>query len=360
MEKLSDFENRQLRLMKKLAKSGRLPYLLTHLPDIRYLTGFSGTEALVILCDDGVVFGTDGRYMTQARNEVTAHQIHIYARRKTFFRKWLRKRGKVYFDRRTLPFSMYEELLKMGYEPVPEKSAVGKLRVIKDHHEVEHITKAAIIATTSFLSVFSGGADGLTERDFAASLEYEMKKRGAEGVSFPPIVAAGENAARPHAFPGDRVIGEERVVLFDFGCRVEGYCSDETITLGAFSKSSWSRRKVFDAVRKALEAAVSVVRPGVRCRDIDKKAREVLDGAGLLKYFPHATGHGVGLEVHEPPSISPYSRDVLREGMIITVEPGVYIPGEGGVRFEDLLLVTDRGGEKLTYFPKTGVFPGDH
>ncbi|RMG59679.1 MAG: aminopeptidase P family protein [Deltaproteobacteria bacterium] len=355
-EEVSEWRERQEKLVRSLVRRGKLPFLITHLPDIRYLTGFTGSDALLLVSEGGVFFGTDGRYLTQAKEEVHASEVYIYRRKRDFFHRFLRRGSSLYFDQERTSFAFYREMESGGYSPLPEKSPVKKLRMRKSKEEREIIQRAAIIATSAFLRVLSRITPDQTEREVAAALEFEMKRLGAEGVSFPPIVAGGENSAKPHARAGSRKLLGGSVALFDFGCVFSGYCSDETVTLTAVSGRPW-RQRVVDAVKKAQDEAIRAIRPGVRCSDVDRKAREVLDRKGYGKYFLHSTGHGVGLEVHEPPSISPFSREVLREGMVVTVEPGVYIPGEGGVRFEDLVVVTGTGAERLTYIPKTGVIP---
>jgi Xaa-Pro aminopeptidase len=179
-----------------------------------------------------------------------------------------------------------------------------------------------------------------------------MKRRGAEGASFPPIVAYGENSAMPHAVPTWNLIGTEGPLIIDFGMKKGGYCSDETVSILPGSPRR-PLRKFYDSVRRAQEAGISAIRPGVACREVDARVRESLDRSGYLKYFVHSTGHGVGLDVHERPSLSPLSKDRIEEGMVVTVEPGLYLPGVGGVRIEDTVKVTGSGCERITFMPKT-------
>jgi Xaa-Pro aminopeptidase len=186
----------------------------------------------------------------------------------------------------------------------------------------------------------------------AADLAREMIRRGAEAVSFPPIVADGPRSAMPHATPAEAAIGGDGPLVLDFGARWNGYCSDETVTILPPRPRS-PLGKAFDAVRRAQAAGISTVRPGEPCRGVDARVRESLDRSGYLKYFVHSTGHGVGLDVHERPSLSPRSRERLEEGMVVTVEPGVYLPGIGGIRLEDTVKVTGSGCERITFLPKT-------
>jgi Xaa-Pro aminopeptidase len=222
----------------------------------------------------------------------------------------------------------------------------------KEPGEILAMERATAIATASLLSALASGVRGKTERDVAADLAREMVRRGAEGGSFPPIVADGPRSAMPHATPSGAAIAGDGPLVLDFGARWNGYCSDETVTiLPARPRSPLGM--AFDAVRRAQAAGLSSVRPGEPCRAVDARVRDSLDRSGYLKYFVHSTGHGVGLDVHERPSLSPRSRERLEEGMVITVEPGVYLPGIGGIRLEDTVKVTGAGCERITFLPKT-------
>jgi len=222
----------------------------------------------------------------------------------------------------------------------------------KEPGEILAMERATALAAASLLSALASGVRGRTERDVAADLAREMAHRGAEGVSFPPIVADGPRSAMPHATPTATAITGEGPLIVDFGARWNGYCSDETVTiLPARPRSPLG--KAFDAVRRAQAAGISSVRPGESCRGVDARVRDSLDRSGYLKYFVHSTGHGVGIDVHERPSLSPRSRERLEEGMVITVEPGVYLPGLGGIRLEDTVKVTGSGCERITFLPKT-------
>jgi Xaa-Pro aminopeptidase len=228
---------------------------------------------------------------------------------------------------------------------------------VKSPREVREIEAAAAAASQALLSVLAAGPWGKAERLVAAELEFAMRGMGAEGPSFPSIVASGARGSLPHAVPGDGPVDPGAPLLVDFGARVRGYCSDETVTLLPPRPPRWLRR-VHDAVLRAQGAAIGAIRPGEPCAAVDLAARESLDRAGYLKYFVHSTGHGVGLDVHEAPSLSPRSKDRLREGMVVTVEPGVYLPGRGGVRLEDTVVVTASGAERITYLPKgAGALP---
>jgi Xaa-Pro aminopeptidase len=236
------------------------------------------------------------------------------------------------------------------FVPVPD--LVSTIRMRKEPGEILSMERATAIATASLLSALAAGVRGKTERDVAADLAREMVRRGAEGVSFPPIVADGPRSAMPHATPAGAAIAGDGPLVLDFGARWNGYCSDETVTILPTRPRS-PLGKAFDAVRRAQAAGISFVRPGEPCRAVDARVRDSLDRSGYLKYFVHSTGHGVGLDVHERPSLSPRSRERLEEGMVVTVEPGVYLPGIGGIRLEDTVKVTGSGCERITFLPKT-------
>jgi Xaa-Pro aminopeptidase len=323
--------------------------------NIRYLCGFTGSDGVLLVSPDGVTLVTDGRYAEQSRREVRDAEVHISERKwREVARRVRRARpSRVGFESRHLSVELFR-LLSRGVEEkwVALPDPVEGLRMRKEEGEIRAIEAAAVTASGALLAVLSGGVKGRTESEVAADLEREMKALGAEGTSFRPIVASGPRSAMPHAAPTSaRIRGADPVVI-DFGAWRGGYCSDETVTLLP-ARSPFVLRKAVDSVRRAQEAGIRAIRPGVPCRDVDARVRESLDRSGYLKYFVHSTGHGVGLDIHERPSLAPRSKDTLSEGMVVTVEPGVYLPGAGGVRLEDMVRVTGTRGERITYLPKT-------
>jgi Xaa-Pro aminopeptidase len=353
-----DFMARGMKLSRRLKRGKKIPYMVTSMTDIRYLTGFTGSDGILLILEGKSVLGTDGRYRLQVEEEVSSAEGYVYSRKRDIFRKYLKKGSPLHFDRDTMSFVTHNALVKMGYKMVPLASPLTSFRAVKDQSEIECIEKAAVIGTTAFISSISTMEEEQSERKMAARIEFEMKDRGAEGPSFPPIVAYGCKTAYPHARPGVQNSKGTTLMLFDYGSRYKGYCSDETVTvLKEDGKGNKLERRMFDAVRKAMEGAYSVIRDGVSCREVDRKARGIIEGLGFGDYFEHSTGHGVGLDVHEPPYISSYSREILKAGMVITIEPGVYIKGTGGVRLEDLLVVTCEGYKRLTYLPKGYTIP---
>src|SRR5262245_65622811 len=234
-----------------------------------------------------------------------------------------------------------------GIELVPAGAPVEALRRVKDAGEVGRIRRACAIADDAFQTLLPRLAAGLSERAFALELEFAMRERGASGNSFDPIIASGPNGSRPHHMPSDRIIERNELVVCDFGCIVDGYCSDMTRTVSVGDPGPDARR-VYDVVLDSQQAGRAVVAADVRCADVDRASRDVIAEAGWADAFSHSTGHGVGLEIHEDPRVAATADDTLLIGDIVTVEPGVYLPGVGGVRIEDTVVVGAGTAEPLT------------
>jgi Xaa-Pro aminopeptidase len=350
-------EERLGRLQASMRKRRLDAYLSVRPSNILYLTGFTGSDAALLVSTRGVFLLTDGRYDVQAREEVRGAEVVVTGGKWAEVARRIRsaRARRVGFEAGSLTMESFRKFSRgMPDRWVSGADLVEPLRMRKEPGELLAMEAAAATAAASLLSVLSGGVTGKPELDVAADLEREMKRRGAEAVSFPPIVADGVRSAMPHASPTGNRIGGDGPLVLDFGARKGGYCSDETVTIFP----GVPRRplgKVFDAVRRAQEAGLSALRPGVPCRDVDARVRESLDRSGYLKYFVHSTGHGVGLDIHERPSLSPRSKDRIEEGMVVTVEPGLYLPGVGGVRLEDTAKVTGAGCERITFLPKTAT-----
>jgi Xaa-Pro aminopeptidase len=329
--------------------------LVTDLTNVRYLTGFTGTNGAAI-CGPGVrIFLTDFRYTERAAAEVSEWECVTLAG------DWLggiaeRLKGKVGFEDdhvsvRTL--SKLEEKLGDGVEPVAG-GAVEGLRRVKDESEVAVIAEASKLADAALKQTVEAGMVGKTEREVADF--FEAKVRGFGGtLSFDTIVAAGPNGAQPHAEPGPRVIERGELVVFDNGAKLDGYCSDGTRTYATGEPSDEGRR-VYETVLAAQLASLEAIRPGEIGEDVDKVARKVIDDAGHGEHFGHGLGHGVGLDIHEGPRLSLRSDDVLATNEVVTVEPGIYLAGDLGVRIEDLVVVTDDGIRNLSSLPKELTF----
>lgn len=326
--------------------------LVTDLRNIRYLSGFTGSNAYMVVSMDKAFFLTDPRYTAQAREEVRGPRVRI-------FRKALdaiagavadTKAASVGFEASNLSFDMYRRLRaalkgKARMRPVPDM--VGRLRRRKDPFEIDRIRDAARLLDKGFRHAMKVIGAGVVEHAAAFSIESFWKRRGAEALAFDTIVASGERGALPHGKASDKKIRKGELVVVDMGCVLEGYNSDETRTF-VVGRPTTKQKEVYGVVRDAQAAALEAIRPGVKASVVDAAARGVIGKAGYGKYFGHGTGHGVGLDIHEGPSLGPASDDVLEEGAVVTVEPGIYMPGWGGVRIEDMALVTKDGPEVLT------------
>jgi Xaa-Pro aminopeptidase len=340
------------RLAGLLAERELDRFLVTDLVNVRYLTGFGGTNGACVCGRDERIFLTDFRYTERAEAEVEDWEVV------TVRDDWLggiaaRLAGRTGFEDtqmavRTL--SRLEEKLPDGVQLEAAGGTVEKLRRVKDEPELAAIAAAAELADEVWRWSLDRGLEGRTELDVARAAEARMRELGAE-PSFPTIVAAGPNGALPHAEPGERQIGAGELVVFDMGARLDGYCSDGTRTF-ACGKPGERAREVYETVLAAQLAALDALLPGAKGEGVDKVARDVIGAAGHGEHFGHGLGHGVGLEVHEEPRLSPRSDDVLQVGEVVTVEPGVYVPGELGVRIEDLVVIAADGNRNLSSLSK--------
>jgi len=326
--------------------------LVTNLVNVGYLTGFGGTNGACICGPDTRLFLTDFRYTERAEAEVEGWEVV------TVTNDWLggiaeRLAGRVGFEDDHVSVRLLEKLrakLADGIETVAAGGAVEKLRRVKDEAELTAIAAAAELADEVWRWSLERGLGGRSERDVARAAEARIRELGGD-PSFPAIVAAGPNGALPHAEPGERQIGAAELVVFDMGAKLDGYCSDGTRTF-AVGEPGERAREVYEVVRGAQRAALDAVAAGIGGEALDAVARKAIDAAGHGERFGHGLGHGVGLEVHEGPHVSPRSEDVLAAGDVVTIEPGVYLPGELGVRIEDLVVVEEGGCRNLSGLPK--------
>ncbi len=333
--------------------------LVTDLLNVRYLTGFTGTNGAAIVTPDERLFFTDFRYVEQASQQVPEYE-RVEAGRDMLGDVARRLRGRAGFDDEHMSVAAHRKLsekLPDGVELVPASGLVEELRALKDASEVASMRAAAELATAAYESLHERGLAGRTERDVALQLVRFMEDSGAEGPSFPPIVAAGEHGAQPHAVPRDVEIPRDTLVVIDMGARVDGYCSDCTRTLATGSLED-SALEIYELVLRAQTESLAAARAGAACRDVDAVARAIIDAAGHEEHFGHGLGHGVGIEVHEAPRLGKTAEGELVVGNAVTIEPGVYVPGQVGVRIEDLVIVTDGEPEILTGFPKELVTVG--
>jgi Xaa-Pro aminopeptidase len=340
--------------------------LVTRLPNIRYLTGFTGSAGMLLVRADDAVFVSDGRYGEQARTQLREAGVDgdvtveirttasdqravlaaaVMANGSGSHRIGLEDHGVTWAQQRELADAFGDR------ELVPAGPVVEELRRIKDAGEIDRIAAACAIADDAFAALLPRLAEGPTEREFAFELEFAMRARGATHMSFDPIIAAGPNGAMPHSRPTDRPIGRNELIVCDFGCVVDGYCSDMTRTVSVGDPGPDARR-LYDLVLASQHAGRDAVASGVGCVEIDRVCRDVISDAGFGDAFSHGTGHGVGLEIHEAPRVAATAAGTLLVGDVVTVEPGVYLPGVGGVRIEDTVVVTASGSRPLTHTPK--------
>ncbi len=337
--------------------------LVTHLPDVRYLCGFTGSNAVLILAKGRSVLFTDGRYVAQAKAEAAGTRIRIEKRSALVAAcAWLEEAGvkRCGFDANHTTVSSLEAMRKAVSAKVrrglfqPVGPIVALLREVKDSDEVARIRAAAALGCILFDGMLGFIEPGMTETAVAAELEYKARLAGAEGMSFNTIVASGERSALPHGRATGAKLPARGFVTLDFGVILDGYLSDMTRTIH-MGKALPGELEAYEAVLEAQETAVAAVAPGVTAGEIDEAARGVLRRVGLDKFFTHSTGHGVGLEIHEGPRLAVKQTQQLVEGMVITIEPGIYMPGRFGLRIEDMVLVTATGGEVLTPSPKAWI-----
>jgi Xaa-Pro aminopeptidase len=327
--------------------------LVTDLVNLRYLTGFTGTNGAAVIMPDERLFLTDFRYVEQAEEQVSDFEL-LPAGRDLLGDLAERLRGRTGFDDAHMSVRSHRKLgekLGQGIELVPAGGLVEDLREVKDSSELRAIAEAARMATDVLEKVLERGLAGRTEREVARDVENGIRAAGGEDPSFNVIVASGAHGALPHAEPRDVEIPAGTLVVIDWGARLDGYCSDCTRTLATGGLDERAQ-EVYELVHRAQDAALAAVRPGAGVREVDGVARAIIDEAGHGERFGHGVGHGVGLEVHEGPRLSKQTEGELRPGNVVTIEPGVYLPGELGVRIEDLVEVTDEGPEVFTDFPK--------
>lgn len=340
------------KMRQKFGFWGISHFLITNPADIFYLSGFHGEDSLLLVGPRSLAVYTDGRYTAEVARlglrYVESAKGLIDARDAA-----LAKPSAVLgYDGDHLSHSQFLRL-KNGVRASRLKNLNGPtahLRIIKDAAELRLMEKARAIAEAAFTKTAAHFKAGVSEKFLAADLEYNMRQLGADGPSFDTIAAIGSNAALPHAIPSDRKLSKNSLLLMDFGVRYRGYCSDQTrmVVCGKLSRRQKAALKV---VQEAQDAALAAVAPGVRCSDVDKAAREVIAAAGYGQFFKHSTGHGIGIDVHEAPRVAPSDKTRLQEGMVITIEPGVYFENEFGVRLEEMVLVTAAGGRRLTKLP---------
>lgn len=329
--------------------------LFSDLMDIRYLSGFSGSEGALLLADSLVMLFTDSRYTTQASAE-TSGCVVVEARDKAeaIASAVMDERfGSVGVQSERISLSFYNEINRLlsDVRLIPVDSETGFLRSVKDSGEMEKLANVAAIASESLMEILPVIRPGITEKTLASRLQIAMLDRGADDKSFDFIVASGERGALPHGRATDKTLRSGELLTIDFGALLDGYVSDETVTV-AVGRADAKHREIYAIVKDAHDLALEAVKPGVPLKVLDSVAREYIAGKGFGEYFRHGLGHGVGMEVHEKPVVSVRSEGTVQEGMVFTIEPGIYLPGWGGVRIEDTVRVTSDGCISVTKVPK--------
>ncbi|HHT72761.1 MAG TPA: aminopeptidase P family protein [Firmicutes bacterium] len=333
------------RIMRKVREQGAQALLVASPPNRRYLTGFRGSAGTVWISDKRRAFLTDFRYVEQAKGQCPGWEIIQYDEVDKAIADLIAEESvdAIAIEAAHVTISQLRGWQEaFSAQIVETKGLVEAERMVKTAEEIEKVKKAASIADHAFAQVLPQLRPGVSEREIALELEFTMRKAGASGVSFRPIVAAGARSALPHAEPGDRLLSHGDFVVLDFGCVFEGYCSDMTRTV-VVGEPTEQHLLIYDLVLRAQLEALEAVKPGVTGKAVDTVARSIIEEGGYGQYFGHGLGHSVGLEIHEQPRLSQKDETVLEPGMIVTVEPGIYLPDFGGVRIEDLVLVTEDG-----------------
>lgn len=342
-------------LRKKFQQLNVDGILVTDFLNVKYLTGFTGSSGYAVITKTNAVFVTDFRYQEQAKHEVKGFKIKIERGDRAKEVKDLvdeygaRKLG---FEDHNVTFGFYNKLLKKKIRLKPLNTTVESMRIVKSPDEIQYIRKAASRAERAFIKLQTYIKPGITERKLALKLEELLKEEGCKTLPFGVIVASGFLSALPHASPTNKVIKKGDFIVFDWGGEYEGYYSDMTRTIVVKGKDTAKQKEIYSIVLEAQKKAFETVQPDIKAAAIDRAARNYIKQKGYDEYFGHGTGHGVGLAVHERPYISWRSKDVLKENMVFTVEPGIYLPHFGGVRIEDMVFVTKSGAEVLTSLPK--------
>ena len=364
---MENFSERRNKVRRVIGKQKLNALLITNPLNLRYLTGFTGGSGCLLLQPNSDTILSDPRFTIQIEEECPDLDAIIRPRSVSTSKtlsKLLGKIGKLGIEAESVTIAQQERLFQhlSHWESVPTKNVVEELRQIKDRYELARIRQAIDVADRAFQYVRSQLTPSMSEIDICNMLEHKMRLLGAEDKSFPSIIGAGARAALPHATPGGQMLSGQSHLLFDWGAVVEGYMSDLTrvVILAPPSRSTQNKstqnkstqgkklRMVYETVLTAQQAAIAAIKPGKTCEEIDKIARDIITEAGFGKHFGHGLGHAIGLQVHENPRFTPGDKTVLTAGMVLTVEPGIYLKGWGGVRIEDDILVTKNGCEVLS------------
>lgn len=344
--------------LKKILKTENLDALLVNRPEhVRYLTGFTGSNSLLVVEQRRAHFFTDSRYTVQAKKQVKGATVNVLARPLaqglTEIPSVQKRFTTVGFECDYTTISQRQEFANglNGALLAATRGIVESIAVVKEQSEIKLIEEAVAITDSAFADVLEFIKPGVRERELAAELEYRMKKLGASGPAFETIVASGARSALPHGVASEKKVAKGDYITFDFGAMYKGYCADMTRTV-VVGKASARQKKIYDLVLRSQKAGIAKIKSGRSAADVDRAARTVIARAGYGKRFSHSLGHGIGFYVHVEPRLAATSKDVLRRGMVVTVEPGVYFEGWGGVRIEDDVVVTSSGSRVLNKSPK--------
>jgi Xaa-Pro aminopeptidase/Xaa-Pro dipeptidase len=328
--------------------------IILDMNNIRYLTGFTGSEGVLLISKNKVILLVDGRYTAQAKIETINAKVIEYKDKIEGIGQVINDFGlkNIGFEAGLISVQMYNKLSEKFPKEIfrPLGDELKLLRVFKDESEISLMREAADISSSAINSLVSDIRSGCTEKELALQLEIKARRAGADQLAFEAIIASGENSALPHAKPSGRKIRKGDFIVIDFGVKYKGYCSDETCTF-AFGKLTAEQKNAYQIVKDAHDRAIDTVRANIPASEIDRCVRRIF-GERYEHYFSHGTGHGVGLEVHEAPRLAPNSPDVLEAQMVVTIEPGLYIPGRWGIRIEDMVLVKENSCEKLSKMDK--------
>ncbi len=346
----------RLKSVRKILDSNQLDGILfTSLENIRYLCGFTGSDGAFVITQKESFFLTDSRYWTQSEEEVKRSQIVHYRKKmegifSLFSDQKLRRIG---FESASLSFSAHQflaEKLPPEAKLISLEEEIKNIRAPKDKQELSLLRTAIEIASKAFLEIQELLKEGAVEREVSLEMEWSMKRKGAEALGFDIIIASGRRSALPHGKASAKRVENGDFILIDFGSKFEGYHSDQTRTVVCGHPSS-EQQKIYQIVKEAHDKAIERVRPGIPISEVDGAARDYIRDKGYGEYFGHGLGHGIGLAVHEEPVVNSENKSLVQEGMVFTIEPGIYIPNLGGVRIEDMVLVTSHGAELLTFLP---------
>ncbi|MBO5066521.1 MAG: aminopeptidase P family protein [Clostridia bacterium] len=344
--------------LKNFLKNDSEAILICSEVNRRYFTGFPSSDGYLLVTKNDAVLFADSRYIEAAQSSVKNCRAVLLTRVSTEIKEYVKKNGilKIYTERNRISVST-ADFLKTAFLPCRVtfskklEEIITNAREIKENEETECIKKAQAIAEGAFNHILTFIKPGVTEKQIALELDFYMLSHGAEAVSFETIAVTGSKSSMPHGVPDEAVVKDGDFITMDFGAVYKGYHSDMTRTV-AVGNVTDEQKEIYNIVLKAQKNALSVLKSGVSCADADKAARGIIEDAGYGEYFGHGTGHGVGVEIHEEPGLSPRSKQTLKEGNVVTVEPGIYIPGKFGVRIEDMALITEKGYENLTSAPK--------